>query len=220
MATLELAPVYEKTCPLMDTKPSLPRDPEQGIHFLASCSRRCTNSIGTCSMLFMPGILRRYQRLPILISICIILSLAFLSHSSSNHRIHITNVVQQRLKHLQFLYITSGDYARDENEWEIHLGSVDYDAYVRDIQDSWRNLIGHGSRLSGNDASGLVPLKCVSEWLDIGSQSTSWSEEGQIPYRLHTTAKIPPSEFPYQFEGWAKLNPGYACLGSFATHHC
>ncbi len=116
------------------------------------------------------------------------------------------------------MYITSGDYARDENEWGIHLGSVDYDAYVRDIQDSWRSLIGHDSRLSENDASGLVPLKCVSEWLDIGSQPTSWSEEGQIPYRLHTTANIPPSEFPYQFEGWAILNPGYACLGSFPSH--
>ena len=204
----------------MDTKPSLPGDPEQGARFLASriSRRRCTNSISTCGLLLMPRILRRYQRLPILIVIILVLS--FLSHSSSNHRIRITNVVRQHLKHLQSLYVTSGDYARDENEWGIHLRSVDYDAYVRDIHDSWRSLIGHDSRLSGNDASGLVPLKCVSEWLDIGSQPTSWSTEGQIPYRLHTTAKIPPSEFPYQFEGWAKLNPGYACLGSFATHHC
>src|SRR5258708_34414792 len=93
------------------------------------------------SMPSIPSILRRHQRLSILIAICIILSLSF-SDSYSDPRTRITNVARQRLKHLQSLYITSGDYARDENEWEIHLGSGDYDAYVRDIHNSWAPLLG------------------------------------------------------------------------------
>ena len=168
-----------------------------------------------------PNVFRRFYRSPVLIIICIILTVSLLSHSYPSPRRHLTNVARQRLKYLQSSYVTSDEYARDEREWEIRLGNVDYDAYVRDIQHSWHTLFRHDDRwlFRNGGASGLVPLRNVLEWLDMGSQPTSSSTEGQIPHRLHFTSKIPPSQYPHQWKGWAEKDPRYAYLGFPSTRH-
>ncbi|KAF8343796.1 uncharacterized protein EI90DRAFT_3010679 [Cantharellus anzutake] len=160
-------------------------------------------------MLSTSPLSRRFQRSPLLTGLFCVFVLFFLFRSHSNPTRRLTNVACKRLKHLQSSYVTSGDRERDEREWEIRLGRTDYDAYVQDIQNSWRSLFrsGGGWLFSNDDANDPVPLRSVLKWLDIEGNPTSWSPEGQIPHRVYTTSDVPPSDYPSQFRYWAQNDP-------------
>lgn len=84
--------------------------------------------------------------------------------------------------------------AQDKAQWGVHIGTPNLEQYKADLKAAWDQLFGY-SRTQP------ISWKLLQSRLALDATS---DPNAEIPHRVWTTAKVPPTQYPDQFRYWAQ----------------